>query len=244
MLSWVRLGSFIFLQPSSCSSHRCFPRLFHHEASSLRLHSTWAHAGFKAITPLLLRCVSELRIPFRSSSSLLILLIHLFVPLPYIHLSVPLFITSVLLLHLLFTSIYLPHLSVSIPPSVALSPLLSPPLLPPSIMAPAPCRFSGFSCLLLVLLLPAVRSSFPRSGGGSSAECGPGKADCPGKTTLTCLHLDCHRWGLGMGVGAVVVEGQDALLSVPVADLRSACRSVEVGGQRSHSSLLCFLSHY
>ncbi|KAF0028628.1 hypothetical protein F2P81_019715 [Scophthalmus maximus] len=47
-------------------------------------------------------------------------------------------------------------------------------------MAP-PCRFSS---LLVLLLLPAVRSSFPRGGvissGGSSADCGPGKASTAG----------------------------------------------------------------
>ncbi|XP_078019125.1 tomoregulin-1-like [Epinephelus lanceolatus] len=47
-------------------------------------------------------------------------------------------------------------------------------------MAPE-CRFSWFCCLLVLLVLPAaVRSSFPRSGGSSSVDCGPGKAtDCP-----------------------------------------------------------------
>ncbi|GLD61465.1 tomoregulin-1-like protein [Lates japonicus] len=46
-------------------------------------------------------------------------------------------------------------------------------------MAPE-CRSSCFCSLLVLLVLPAVRSSFPRSGGSSSADCGPGKAaDCP-----------------------------------------------------------------
>ncbi|XP_019112556.1 tomoregulin-1 [Larimichthys crocea] len=52
-------------------------------------------------------------------------------------------------------------------------------------MAPV-CRFSWSCCLLVLLVLmvlPAVRSSFPRSGGssgGGSTDCGPGKAaDCP-----------------------------------------------------------------
>ncbi|KAI3355577.1 hypothetical protein L3Q82_018408 [Scortum barcoo] len=35
-------------------------------------------------------------------------------------------------------------------------------------------------CLLVLLVLPAVRSSFPRGGGGGGdVDCGPGKADCP-----------------------------------------------------------------
>uniref|UniRef100_A0A3Q3ARQ5 Transmembrane protein with EGF-like and two follistatin-like domains 1a n=1 Tax=Kryptolebias marmoratus TaxID=37003 RepID=A0A3Q3ARQ5_KRYMA len=49
----------------------------------------------------------------------------------------------------------------------------------PSIMAPE-VRFSWFCCLLVLLGLSGARSSFPRSGGGSSPDCGPGKAaDCP-----------------------------------------------------------------
>ncbi|XP_035474745.1 tomoregulin-1 [Scophthalmus maximus] len=52
-------------------------------------------------------------------------------------------------------------------------------------MAP-PCRFSS---LLVLLLLPAVRSSFPRGGvissGGSSADCGPGKASTAGCPDLS-----------------------------------------------------------
>ncbi|XP_016520050.1 tomoregulin-1-like [Poecilia formosa] len=41
-------------------------------------------------------------------------------------------------------------------------------------------RVSWFCCLLVLLGLPAARSSFPRSGGGGSPDCGPGKAaECP-----------------------------------------------------------------
>lgn len=124
-------------------------------------------------------------------------------PLPYIHCTcTP--IHQLLSLSLFYFSISssppfiaISHRSVSIPPSVS---VLSLPLPPSSIMAPV-CRFSGwFSSLLVLLVLPAVRSSFPRSGGSSSAECGPGKAaDCPGETLAACLHLDVSPVTSGRG---------------------------------------------
>lgn len=74
-------------------------------------------------------------------------------------------------------------------------------------MAPV-CRFSWSCCLLVLLVLPAVRSSFPR-GGGSSADCGPGKAaDCPGETRILFTPervTEPLRW-LGGGDGQGVSE--------------------------------------
>ncbi|KAF7642014.1 hypothetical protein LDENG_00266130, partial [Lucifuga dentata] len=53
-----------------------------------------------------------------------------------------------------------------------------------------------FSCLLVLLLLPAVRTSFPRS----SADCGPGKTtDCPDlsekKSNLRVCDTGTCRYG-------------------------------------------------
>lgn len=54
----------------------------------------------------------------------------------------------------------------------------APPPSPPASIMAAVCRVSWSCCLLVLLVLPTVRSSFPRSG----ADCGPGKAaDCPGE---------------------------------------------------------------
>lgn len=70
------------------------------------------------------------------------------------------------------------HLPARTPAST--SPFIPP---PSSIMAPE-LRVSCFCCLLVLLVLPAVRSSFHRSG----VDCGPGRAeDCPGEHA--CLHL-------------------------------------------------------
>lgn len=92
--------------------------------------------------------------------------------------------TSLLLYFSLFF-LYPPLSLTSTLPSICLS--------PSSIMAPR-CRFSWSCCLLVLLVLPAVQSSFTRSGGGSSAECGPGKGpDCPGETPAACLHLNTSQ---------------------------------------------------
>lgn len=108
---------------------------------------------------------------------------------PSVHFVLLLFIClslciSVPILTPLFTFIYSPHLSLPFNPSprsvhTSICPSCSP---FSSIMTPK-CRISWLGCLLVALVVPAVRSSFPRSG-GSSAECGPGKADCPGETHL------------------------------------------------------------
>ena len=90
------------------------------------------------------------------------------------------------LIHPLYSSLFLSFFP-SILPFLSVYPHLTPSV-PPSIMAP--CRSSGFHCLLVLLVLPAVRSSFPRSGG---SDCGPGKAaDCPGESpgpSRPVLHL-------------------------------------------------------
>ncbi|XP_013770735.1 tomoregulin-1-like [Pundamilia nyererei] len=61
---------------------------------------------------------------------------------------------------------------IHLPAPTPASPVIPP---PSSIMAPE-LRVSCFCCLLVLLVLPAVRSSFHRSG----VDCGPGRAeDCP-----------------------------------------------------------------
>lgn len=128
---------------------------------------------------------------------------------PYLSLSVPLslnvsFFNYFISSNLLYFSIFLIYLSLSLYlsssftfqslplPSVCLCPSIC--SSPSSIMAPL-CRFSWFCCLLVLLVLPTVQSSFPRGGGSSSAECGPGKgADCPGETLTACLHLNTSQF--------------------------------------------------
>lgn len=74
----------------------------------------------------------------------------------------------------------------------------SPVIPPPSSIMASELRVSCFCCLLVLLVLPAVRSSFHRSG----VDCGPGRAeDCPGELAHSLLTLE-ELCG-GSEVGAV-----------------------------------------